>query len=1201
MELKNLKIFGFKSFPDEIKFELEPGITAIVGPNGCGKSNIVEAIRWTLGEQSVHSLRADTAEQLIFNGSQTRKPLGIAEVSLTLSNPDYSNIAFPEITITRRLFRSGMSEYFINKTPCRLKDITEVFMDTGLGVNAYSMMSQEQVEMILNAKPEERRLLFEEAAGITKYSRRKNEALRKLELTRQNLARIQDIISELERQSNSLKRQVSKARRYQSIKDELKNLRVVDAFYQYEKLKGSKSEIDKKIENLGKEGDSISNVFEKEEESLKKLQAELAKLEEDIEEKREEQLNLAAEVERNNSVIVVNEERIKDLSRNSGDLTIKKTGIEDELKKVSEDIQNHAEKSGINVEEEEQLQSSIEEYSKRVPEILSKEKEKEKELEEKNSQLIEYLSRKAHIKNALESSKINIHNLEVRLRKLADEKEEIAKKKLAYKKDLDVKKEEVAKNRISNEKLDAEIKSLEKKQLKHKDSINDVEKKLVSLRTDRQMRESRLSGLKEIQARDEGIQDSVKFIMDSEAGSNIQGLIFDVLDVPEKLQKAIEVALMDSIQGLIVKDDSVASELIDLLRNKERGRATFLPINNIKVRKSKRDAGYELAIDKVKFPKQFAGVFSYLLNNVVITKNWKEAMKLYSSLPENFKIITLTGDLLHPGGLIHGGSKKGMQVLIGRRERIEKLEKELDSLKKRLSEMEQRKKSVLADIDNFEKGLKEKRENLFIKIEENSKLEKEIGALTENVEELYKRDKFLAKEQKNIEKEKDSSDKKNQEYKEKLEKIEKNIGEHNLVVDAIKNACELLKKESKEIGGLLEEAKIKLLGIKQSRGLAKEKFAALEERKEILTKEISDIETEIKETNKKVESLKEEVKENGEKLSEQRKRIDFVKEHLKDSKEERIKLNEKCREKEKLIREKESQLSSSKDSLNSLQIEKTRLETEMKDLKDNISATFSMSLDEFSPKEEKIEENIQEKIEQLRGKLERMGNVNLAAIEEEEELNERYNFYLNQQKDLLDSEQSLQDTIKKINSTARSLFKSTLNSVRKEFKEVFGSIFQGGEADLKLVDSQDVLEAGVDMVVSPPGKKLASISLLSGGERAMTAIALLFALFRVKPSPFCVLDEVDASLDEPNIERFTKFLKDLAKDTQFIMISHNKKTLTISEVLYGVTMEEPGVSRLVSVKFKNKSTPSEIIPPQVGTPTEKLERTKAGKNVAQKR
>ena len=1179
-----MKIFGFKSFPDEVKFEFEPGITAIVGPNGCGKSNIFEAIRWTLGEQNIHTLRAGNIEQLIFNGSQTRKPLGMAEVSLTFSNPSHytppslggsekTTLTFSEITVTRRIFRSGESEYFINKAPCRLKDIAEVFMDTGLGVNAYAVMSQAQVDMILNAKPEERRYIFEEAAGITKYSKRRNEALRKLELTKQNLLRIQDIIAELERQSNALKRQVFKAKRYQGLKEELKNLQVLEAFYRYKKIKAEQEGIVQRIKNFGKEKSDVVIVFEKEEESFRNLQNELAKLEIELEEKREEQLQLAGELERGNSTIAVNDERIKNLSSKLEEGNVEKTKLDEELTAVSNEIKKHAKTMGTAKKEEEELTGAVEEISKKIQEILNKGKENQKDLEEKNAQLIEYLSEQARLKNALENSRINVHNLEIRFKKLVSEKEAIVNQNLSLEKELDVKKQELVGNKDAVKKTESRIKSLEKNVVKLEGTVAGIEDQILAVKAELQMKKSHLSTLREMHSKDEGLQDSVKFIMESEDKANAHGLVFNILEVPEEFQKAIEVALMDNVQGLIVKDNNAVSKFIGLLKEKEKGRATFFPVEHISSKKERtNDSNYEFAIDKVKFPEQFAGVFSYLLDNVVIAKDWDEAMKLYSSLSGEFKIVTRDGELLHPRGFIQGGSRNQMQALLGRRERIDKMDNEVNSIEKRLKELEQKKTEELSAIKKIEQDLKERREELAGQNEKDSLLEKEIGSITEKLNELHKRDKFLASEHKNLEDEKKLTEENHEKQENKLKEIQAKIGEHNSAIDSIKKSAELLKEEEKKTDELLEEKKIKLFSLRQSHNVSEETLRTLENKKKTLLEKIPNASVEAKEANKRMEELKKELEETKGKLTQGRQRIESLKERLEELKGKRALLTEQVREKEKFIREKGTEIESRKDSLNSLEIEKTRIETEMKDLKENIHSSHGISLDDFVPPEvETVEENLKERVEDLKGKLETMGNVNLAAIEEEEELNERYNFYLTQQKDLLDSEQSLRDTINKINSTARSLFRSTLENVRKEFREVFIRLFQGGEADLKLVGSEDVLEAGVDIVVSPPGKKLSSITLLSGGEKALTSIALLFSLFKVKPSPFCILDEIDAPLDEVNIGRYTSFLNDLAKNTQFIMISHNKKTLSISEILYGVTMAEPGISKIVSVKFKNKS------------------------------
>ncbi len=1195
MELKSLKIFGFKSFPDETKFQFEPGVTAIVGPNGCGKSNVVDAIRWTLGEQSIHSLRAGQTEQLIFNGSQTRKPLGMAEVSLTFSNPSHyappslsgSNgveLTFSEITITRRVFRSGESEYFINKAPCRLKDILEVFMDTGLGVNAYSVISQDQVDMILNSKPEERRHIFEEAAGITKYSKRKNEALHKLELTKQNLLRIQDIIAELERQGNALKRQAFKAKRYQGIKEELQNLQVTDAFYQYKTFQKEKGKVDSAIENSSKEKSGIDVVFKKEEDTFKNLQKELGKIETELEEKREEQLRLLSEIERGNSTIVVNEERIKNLTAKLQEESVEKRKLDEELANVSRRIETHTKTLKDAQKEEEELSAQTQEIFKKISELSDTEKTNEQQLEDKNSQLIELLSERARLKNALENSKANIHNLEVALKKLSDEKEGMSSRKLSLQNELDSKKRELENRKKEAKETEAQIKLLEKNAVKIEEALRSVEDNLLAVKSSLHMKRTHLDALMEMHSKEEGVQSSVKFIMDSEEKSHAYGLVFNTLQAPEELQKAIEIALMDNIHGLIVKDNDAAARLIKLLKEKERGRATFFPVENIKRTRAVVNSKYEFAIDKVKFPQEFEGIFNYLLDKVVIAKDWEEAMRLYYSLSEDYKIVTRDGDLLHPGGFIQGGSRNQMRALLGRKERINKMQKDVGSIEEKLKAVEKEKTKELGKLRKIQQDLQEEGKILAGRNGNIADLEKESGSISEKLNELGKRDKFLLDEQKNLEQERQKAEEKHKQLEEELERMQIKISEHSSQISSIKGTFESLDEEEKKTKEIYEEKRIKLFTLKQSRQNAEGALKDLQDKKEVLREEIPNLSAEAEEVNKKIESLKKDTEESSTKLIEQKQQIESLKQNLEELKDKRVITGEQSKDKETFIREKSSELENRKNALQSLEIEKTKIETGIKDLKENIFSNYAVSLDNFTPPEtETVQEHIKERIEDSKDKLTSMGNVNLAAIEEEEELNERYNFYLSQQKDLLDSEQSLRDTINQINSTARSLFRDTLNKVNKEFRSVFINLFQGGEADLKLVGSQDVLEAGVDIIVSPPGKKLSSISLMSGGERALTSIALLFALFKVKPSPFCILDEIDAPLDDTNIGRFTNFLKDLANNTQFIIISHNKNTLSISEVLYGITMEEPGVSRVVSVKFTsgkkdakktNKSEPS---------------------------
>lgn len=1176
MELKSLKIFGFKSFPDETTFELEPGITAVVGPNGCGKSNIVEAIRWTLGEQNVHSLRAESAEDLIFNGSETRKAMGMAEVSLTLTNTGSSNLPFSEIAVTRRIFRSGVSEYFINKVPCRLKDIAELFMDTGIGVNAYSIMSQQQVDMILNSKPQERRCLFEEAAGITKYNKRKNEALRKLELTRQNLVRIQDIIAELERQSNSLRRQVSKAERYRDLRKELNELELLRAFLQYREVEEERQKVEEKIKNIGRDRDTIMELLRQEEKSFENLKSDLAKLEDRIEEKREEELFLSTEIEKGNSLILVNEERIRNLRVRVEEGKQRKVKLQRELASIIEDVEEQSSRLEEAIRDQEKLQVQIKEDSEKIPEIVKEEKEKEKILEEKNSQLIELLSERARYKNILESLRINTHNLGVKTRRSEAELNELQRENSSLTEELARKNGKMDRNRVLLEKGEEEIKSLENTVMELKGKVKEMDENIIALKSNYQMKKSYLSTLKEIDRRQEGLQPAVKYILDCEESSSVYGLVFDLLEAPEKLQKAIEVALRDSIQGLIVKDCEAVYRLITLLKEKESGRTTFLPFENIKTEEAKISSQYELAIEKVKFPKKFSGVFSYLLGRTIIVKSLDEAVKLYSSVPEGFTIVTYEGELLHPRGLIQGGSKGETEVLIGRKRRIDGLEEELNLLEGKLKRMEEERAVRLSEVRRVEEQLRRKQAESEDMRKELLESERQISSASQRIDELRRREKLLSDEVRTLQEQMEAEEEKKKEQQHKLQSLEEKINKHNSLIESYKNSYESLKEEEKKITQSLENRRIQLVSLNESINRGEEILRRLEERKRMLSEVLPGIDKEIEEGTKKDASFGREISEAKRKLQKQAGIIKSLKEELKNLKEERAFSTERVRGKEKIIREKQRELEEKRNILQTLEIEKTRMETQIKDLIKNAQLSYGVALDRFTPEparlqqtvgEEKSIENLDIRIDDLKRRLERMGNVNLAAIEEERELTERYNFYLDQQNDLLSSEESLIKTIRKINSTARSLFKSTFEAVRREFQVVFENLFQGGEGDLRLVGSNDVLEAGVDIIIHPPGKKLTSISLLSGGERALSAIALLFSLFRVKASPFCILDEVDAALDEPNIERFTAFLKQLVPDTQFIIISHNKRTLSASDVLYGVTMEEPGVSKLISVKF----------------------------------
>jgi len=1193
MEFNKLSIRGFKSFPEQTKFKFEPGVTAIVGPNGCGKSNVSEAIRWVLGEQNVYNLRGRKTEDLIFNGSENRKPLGMAEVSLSITHtPDsnqlsprssnkITNLPFSEVVVTRRIFRSGESEYFINKIPCRLRDINELFMDTGMGVNTYSMIAQDQVERILISKPEERRSILEEAAGIMKYNTRKNEAIRKLELVKENLVRVGDIISELSRQMDFLKRQAAKAKRYQKYNERLKELEIDRNYHLYWQSKEKREERDGKINELENFGKNLVKQIENGKNELEKLKKELEELEEILEKQREEELHSSTEIEKSNSNILLGEERRKNLQakklqleKRKGELGQTHSSSSQKERRLREQL---AEAENCLRESEEHLKQNQGE----ITHLREEEKKYNQQIEKQNSSLFQAVGERSNHKNSLERVRIKLHNVGVDIRKLEKENSDLEKEQKDLEERLNSKLSQEEERKKEREILAEEAGKVKRKVEKLNQEVNSLEEKNNLLAKEYQERSLHLETIKEMEERREGYNRATKYLLKEEE-SNIYGLITDILQVPANLRKAVEVALRENLQSIVVQNEEIALQLVKTLRQKGLGRATFLAFDNLKLKKIKSNRPSNLLIDKLKFPAQYHNIFTYLLGKVVIAKDLEEARKLSSSLSsgKGWIVATLSGELLSPEGVLYGGSWKEREVLTGRKDRVSYLQEKVSLLEKKLEKIGSLRRKNLRSLQKLEKQSEQKETELGEKIRETEELKQSNLRDLGRKDELIRRKETIAQERERLQAEKKDAEKEVKQTEVQLVQVEEKIKQHQSAVESFKSSLASLSEEREKLNREGTEDRTKTTSLKESLTRYSGNLSEIEKEYQRNEGERISIQEELSETKNGIEKLGKEILEEKGKLKEFQSKRTASRENLEEHREKRRKLDQVIKEEEKTIIIKDQELGKKKDELQTLKIEEATLTTQLNNLKETVYHSYEVDLERLTQEDRKTSgtggegNNLESEIEDLQNKIRNIGNVNLAAIEEEEELSERYNFYAEQQKDLLESENSLQKSIREINHTTRELLKTTFQQVRVAFNQVFQDLFRGGEGDLSLIDSSDILEAGLDIVVRPPGKKTQSINLLSGGEKALTAIALLFALFKVKPSPFCVLDEVDAPLDEPNIERFTTYLRSLVKDTQFVIISHNKKTLSIADVLYGVTMGEPGVSKLISVKFAQEKNPA---------------------------
>lgn len=1180
MYLKRLELQGFKSFADKTVLEFRPGITGVIGPNGSGKSNISDCIRWVLGEQSMKSLRGAKSLDIIFAGTQNRKSLGYAEASLIFENSDEAlPIEYTEVTVTRKIYRSGETGYFINKVPCRLKDVLELFMDTGIGKDGYSIIGQGKIDEILSNKSEDRRHIFEEAAGIVKYRVRKAESEKKLEHTKLNLLRINDILAEIESNIEPLKIQAERAKKYLSLKEELKSVEIGLFIYNIEKYKTS-------LEEIVRDEEIYTSQCKEEEEKLeriKKLKEELKIQIDEITNQIEEMSNLGfasqKEIEMLNSDINVantrihnNQENRERFAKEIEETTLKKQELEEEMKQREE--------KKVNLKQnKEKFEKELQEKEKELAKITEKLSSKELEIEKHKAQVEKNTDKKYELQANSHTQEINYENYEKRQNQI---KNEVAN----YISELDstrLKKEEIAKefyeidskrNKTVNaiEEINAIKEEADKKIDQYQNSINNYQSEM-------RIKESKLKFLIETEKEKEGYIKSVKSLLkdcDSikELGKGMHGVLANVIEVPEDYQTAIEMCLGASLQNIVTETEEDAKKLVEHLRKNNLGRASFLPIASVKGKKLDKIKGHEkgiigIASDLIRFDKKYEQIVINLLGRTVIVDNMDTAIKVAKQNGYSFRIITLEGDVINASGSITGGSiaKKTVNIL-GRGREIEKLEKEI--------------KNVTAKIEKLEKEKQEFEDSIQETIENAIGLEKELQeidityatekqkvvSIDENIARIENRLNKLKEEQENLEKQKqeamENKENTNQQIQILTEETEK-------LTKIISEFAELNKDNQKYV----DDLNFDITNLKISVSSFDESEASIEEIQERIKSEIENAEKSITKKKNQIEQITHDNFELEESIQEINDKIEKIKQEVQNSgakieklKQERIEKNEKLSKQEEEITGKFNIIEDLKAQIVKIDVKKTKLE-------EDINAIINKMWEEYELTPNTVEEykkpdNIaltQKKVNGLRTEIRELGSVNVDSIEEYKTMKERYDFMCEQRVDLEDTMNKLRKIITEMTTTMKAQFKAQFAIINKNFEEVFKELFGGGTASLKLEDEEDILECGIDITVQPPGKKLQNMMLLSGGEKAFTAIALLFSILKINPAPFCVLDEIEAALDDVNVYRFAEYLKKFSKDTQFLVITHRKGTMEAADTVYGVTMEENGISKLLSMKL----------------------------------
>ena len=1181
MYLKRLEMYGFKSFADKTVLDFKPGITTVIGPNGSGKSNISDCIRWVLGEQSMKSLRGSKSEDIIFAGTQNRKSLGYAEASIVFDNSDSKlPIEFQEVTVTRRIYRSGESGYFINKTPCRLKDIQELFMDTGIGKDGYSIIGQGKIDEILSNKSEDRRHIFEEAAGIVKYRTRKQESEKKLEQTKLNLLRINDIISEIETNIDSLKIQSEKAKKFLSLREELKSIEIGLFLYNIEDYKKKVKEFEENIEIFEtqkiKEEERNNNLLEEKE----VLKENLDKLLEEIERVQNLGFEGTQKKEQLLSDIKVNEERIQNNNTNferfeieEKEIISKNQELENEKnQKISKKDSLYLNKDKF-VKELEEKEQELEKYTKTLS-------DKEIEIEEKKQTVQKNIDEKYELIANINIEKTNIENL--------NKKEVSIKNELSDTiSDLDAvrtNKEEFSKGFYEIEKnknsLEKEISSMREENEKSTSKKEEFDLKINNLESEYRIKESKLRFLQETEKEKEGYQRSVKSLLEaieqnSSLKHGVRGVLANLISVEKEYETAIETALGAAIQNIVTDTEEEAKKLVKYLKDNKLGRASFLPITSVKGTKlgKYKDTGISgivgVASDLIDFDKKYEGIILNLLGRTVVVENIDSAVELAKKNSYSFKIVTVSGDVINPSGAISGGSVQTKTVsILGRGKEIKSLEKELKDISNKIEKIKEEKEAYILSIkdmlERYEVAEKEYREVEIVFATEKQKIDN-LGLEILKLE--AKRDK-LKDDLVALDKEREDTILKQKEYDERQVTIDEENASLNRVIEEFTN----LNKDNQRY---IDDLNFDITNLKISVSSFDESENSINEMVERIEQDINNnllsidnkkkVREEIIEENKKLTELNVEINLQITKLEEE---IFESSDKVESLKQERLSKNDNLNTLEENILEQSSRLEEIRNQISKIDLKKSKIELELNQIINKMWEEYELTpnnVEEY--KEVTSPHEVQKQVNSLRSEIRDLGSINVDSIQEYKEVKERYDFLSEQRYDLEESSNKLRKVIQEMTDTMKTQFEEQFKIINKNFGEVFAELFGGGKAELKLVDEDNILESGIDIEVQPPGKKLQNMMLLSGGERAFTAIAILFAILKINPAPFCVLDEIEAALDDVNVFRFADYIKRFTNETQFLVITHRKGTMEAADTVYGITMEEKGISKLLSMKL----------------------------------
>ena len=1182
MYLKSIEVHGFKSFANKIVFKFHNGITGIVGPNGSGKSNVADAVRWVLGEQRIKQLRGASMQDVIFAGTEMRKPLGYAYVAITLDNTDHQlAIDYDEVTVSRRLYRSGESEYMINGTPCRLKDVNELFYDTGIGKEGYSIIGQGQIDRILSGKPEERRELFDEAAGIVKFKRRKYAAQKKLEDEKQNLVRVNDILAELENQIGPLEKQSEKAKVYLKKKEDLKTLDVNVFLLENVRVRQQLDEVSGKLDIAGGDLEETTRRYEQIKEEYEQIEGKIELLEQEIEKSRAALTDTGVMRSKLEGEINVLKEQIHSAEGNEEHLKNRIQSIQEQIDARTEEKAGIlSEKAGID-DKLKQLEQERAEARRLLEETQAAIEELNNHIESGKNTIIDALNNRATIKSKMGRYDTMLEQVNIR-------KAELNSRLLRARSDEAEQAENIKKLEEEFEAVNEVIRGLSDKQEAMEEQLTAIREELSG--KDQKLRDtqvlyhqekSKLEALSNLTERYEGYGGSVKAVMEQkDREKGIIGVVADIIRADAKYETAIETALGGNIQNIVTQDEETAKRMIGYLKKARAGRATFLPLTSIihpqefKNPEALNEEGViGMADELVEIDAEYRNVAKAMLGRIVVIDNVDHAVKIARKYDYGIRMVTLEGELLVPGGAISGGAFKNNSNLLGRRREMEELEKkvrqyviDIDKLLNDIEDTKKRRNKLRLDVEDIKGQLQRKfieqntaRINVMQARDRKSEAEEGFGELKSEEQEIELQIKEIQVGKDEIARELEDS-----------ENLEKNVG---VQIEGFQKELEEKRGEESGQASRVAEWDVEVEKMRQSEDFQRQNLERVDGELARYTQELTEVQEGLHLSKEEVERKKENILEIERTIAASYTAQDDAARKLKED----TAAKEELSGKQKNFFTSREELS---ERMAALDKEVYRLESQKERMQESIESQINYMWDEYeitlsdaeALKDESMNDlpSMKKEIASLKDAIRRLGDVNVNAIEDYKNLMERYTFLKTQHDDLVEAEKTLLGIIEELDTSMRKQFNEKFAEINREFDKVFKELFGGGKGTLELIEDEDVLEAGIRIIAQPPGKKLVNMMQMSGGEKSLTAICLLFAIQNLKPSPFCLLDEIEAALDESNVGRFAKYLNKLTKNTQFIVITHRRGTMEKADRLYGITMQEKGVSTLVSVNLIDK-------------------------------